>query len=138
MPRQSGYDALMMTATRIHILMASLMGAAGIALWARAAHGGGVPNLVTAAQFLLIHAVAALAITGVRKQGLMHDAVTRWAVSILILGTLLFAGDLALRALSGAGLFPMAAPIGGTSLIAGWLLLAVAALLPSHQRMSSP
>jgi uncharacterized membrane protein YgdD (TMEM256/DUF423 family) len=121
----------MMTAARIHILLASLMGAAGIALWARAAHGG-LPNLVTAAQFLLIHAAAVLAITASRKQGLMHDAAARWAVSILILGTVLFAGDLTFRALAGAGLFPMAAPIGGSALIGGWLILAVATLLPVH------
>jgi uncharacterized membrane protein YgdD (TMEM256/DUF423 family) len=123
----------MMTATRIHTLLASLMGAAGIALWARAAHGG-LTNLVTAAQFLLIHAVAVLAITACRRQGLVHDAAARWSITVLIVGTLLFAGDLTFRALAGAGLFPMAAPIGGSALILGWLILALAALLPAHQR----
>jgi uncharacterized membrane protein YgdD (TMEM256/DUF423 family) len=119
----------MITAARIHILLACLMGAAGVALWARAAHGGGLPNLVTAAQFLHIHASAVLALTACRKQGLMHDAAARWGIAVLIIGTLLFAGDLAMRTLAGTGLFPMAAPIGGSLLIVGWLMLGLAALL---------
>ena len=36
--------------------------------------------------------------------------------------------EIALRALAGHRLFPMAAPSGGTLLIGGWALLAVAAL----------
>ena len=42
----------------------------------------------------------------------------------------LFAGDLTLRQYAGHGLFPMAAPTGGTLLIASWLALAVAAAWP--------
>jgi len=37
---------------------------------------------------------------------------------------------LALRQYAGHGLFPMAAPTGGTLLIASWLTLAVAAAWP--------
>ena len=39
-------------------------------------------------------------------------------------------GDLTLRQYAGHGLFPMAAPTGGTLLIASWLALAVAAAWP--------
>jgi uncharacterized membrane protein YgdD (TMEM256/DUF423 family) len=42
----------------------------------------------------------------------------------------LFAGDLTLRQYAGHSLFPMAAPTGGTLLIASWLVLAVAAAWP--------
>jgi uncharacterized membrane protein YgdD (TMEM256/DUF423 family) len=44
-------------------------------------------------------------------------------------GPLLFSGDIALRALVGQRLFPMAAASGGPLLIGGWALLAIAALL---------
>ena len=42
-----------------------------------------------------------------------------------VAATALFAGDLTLRHYAGHGLFPMAAPTGGTLLIASWLVLAV-------------
>jgi uncharacterized membrane protein YgdD (TMEM256/DUF423 family) len=38
----------------------------------------------------------------------------------------LFSGDIAVRTLMGQRLFPMAAPIGGSTMIAGWLVLAAA------------
>ncbi|MFD2030171.1 hypothetical protein ACFSKM_07460 [Ancylobacter dichloromethanicus] len=40
---------------------------------------------------------------------------------------MLFSGTLAARALWNIVLFPMAAPAGGTMLILGWLVLALAA-----------
>lgn len=117
-----------MTATRLHLLLAGLMGALGVALWAAAAHLGG-GNAATAAQMLLIHAAAIPGLTAARKAGHLADAIARTGVSILILGVALFAGDLALRAFSGAGLFTMAAPIGGSTMIGGWLVVAAAALM---------
>ena len=45
----------------------------------------------------------------------------------------LFAGDLTLRQYAGHSLFPMAAPTGGTLLIASWLALAVAAAWPRRR-----
>jgi uncharacterized membrane protein YgdD (TMEM256/DUF423 family) len=48
----------------------------------------------------------------------------------MILGTLLFSGDVALRAVTGERLFANAAPIGGTILILAWLMLAILAVLP--------
>jgi uncharacterized membrane protein YgdD (TMEM256/DUF423 family) len=44
------------------------------------------------------------------------------------IGLLLFCGDLACRDFLGQPLFAMAAPTGGTILMGGWLLLAVAAV----------
>jgi uncharacterized membrane protein YgdD (TMEM256/DUF423 family) len=117
-----------MSASRIHILLAALMGAAGVALWAMAAHRAGGESLVTAAQFLLIHACAVLGLTACRKQALVHDRIASIASAMLILGTLLFSGDIAARVLVGGRLFPMAAPAGGSLLIAGWLVVAVAAV----------
>ena len=119
-----------MSASRIHILFAALMGAAGVALWAMAAHRAGGDSLVTSAQFLLIHACAVLGLTACRKQGLVHDRIASLAAAVLILGTVLFAGDIAARVLAGGRLFPMAAPLGGSLLIAGWLTVGVAVVWP--------
>jgi uncharacterized membrane protein YgdD (TMEM256/DUF423 family) len=116
-----------MTASRIHILLASLMGAAGIALWALAVHRGG-PHAATAAQMLLIHAALVPGLSAARKAGLVAERPASLGVSALILGAILFSGDIAARAFLGGGLFPIAAPIGGTLLILGWLLAAASAL----------
>jgi uncharacterized membrane protein YgdD (TMEM256/DUF423 family) len=51
-----------------------------------------------------------------------------------VVGPTLFAGDVSARALIGHRLFPMAAPTGGTILIAAWLALAIAALAGAFQR----
>ena len=116
-----------MTASRIHIALAGLMGAAGVTLWAMAAHRG-APNLATSGQMLLLHAAAVPALAVCRKLGLIHDRIAGLAAAALILGAFLFSGDLAARAFLGSGLFPMAAPTGGLLLIAGWLCAAGAAL----------
>ena len=47
-----------------------------------------------------------------------------------VIAASLFAGDLTLRQYAGHSLFPMAAPTGGTLLIASWLALALAAIWP--------
>jgi uncharacterized membrane protein YgdD (TMEM256/DUF423 family) len=108
-------------------MLAALMGAAGVALWASATHGGEA-NLQIAAQMLLIHAAAVTGATACRKQRLIHDRLASLGISALILGILLFAADLWTRARLGARLFPMAAPLGGSLAIIGWLTLAAAAL----------
>jgi len=49
-----------------------------------------------------------------------------------VVASALFAGDLTLRQFAGHSLFSMAAPTGGTLLIASWLLLAVGAAWPKR------
>ena len=120
-----------MIASRIHLCLAALMGAAGVALWAMAAHRAGGASMVTAAQFLLLHAGAVTGLTACRKQELLNNWTASLGIAGLILGTVLFSGDLAMRAFTGSGLFPMAAPIGGSLLIAAWLVVGVSALLKS-------
>jgi uncharacterized membrane protein YgdD (TMEM256/DUF423 family) len=103
------------------ILAAGLFGAAGVALSAAAAHAGG-GNIATAANFLLFHAPAllALSVLGAGK-------VLRAGGWILLVGVLLFSGDLLARHYIGDRLFPMAAPAGGTLMILGWLVIAASA-----------
>ncbi|NBJ11796.1 DUF423 domain-containing protein [Microvirga arsenatis] len=113
---------------RILIALASLSGLLGVALSAAAAHitGG---NLATAAQFLLFHAPALLALVALIAAGAVNPLLGQIAGYVMVLGLVLFCGDLSRRAFSGVALFPRAAPTGGILLMAGWLLLGVSALL---------
>lgn len=110
-------------AGRVLLVAAGICGALGVATAARASHTAD-DNLGIAANFLLLHAPVLI--------GLSLMAVNRVAIGaglVLILGLLLFAGDLAARSLLGAPLFPLAAPFGGGALIVGWLLVAVAGVV---------
>ncbi|TRC81016.1 DUF423 domain-containing protein [Mesorhizobium sp. WSM4307] len=111
------------SASRLLVLAGGLSGAAGVALSAAAAHRGGAFT-GTAASFLLMHAPVFLAV------GLIGaNRCLRIASLVLLAGLLLFAGDLFARDFLGSRLFPMSAPIGGTLLIAGWLGIAISALV---------
>ncbi len=104
------------------LIVGALCGAAGVALAARGSHSGDA-NLSIAANFLIMHAPALIAIAA-----LPLGRWSKWAGWVLLAGLLLFAGDLMTRSQLGNALFPMAAPIGGVGMIAGWLGVAVGAL----------
>lgn len=115
--------------TRILLVFAGLMGAAGVAAAAAAAHVGGGANLETAAHFLLFHASA---LVGLSALGLMLGrgrAVLYLGASTIALGTLLFSGDLASRALMEVKLLGGSAPFGGSLMILGWLTAGASALI---------
>ncbi|MER2248336.1 DUF423 domain-containing protein [Methylorubrum podarium] len=118
---------------RLLAALAALAGGLGVAASAAAAHTSGGETLKTAAQFLLFHAPAILALTGLAAAGLTRGALTRLAAAALLLGLVLFSGDLAMRALLGQALFAMAAPSGGMVLMAGWLLAAIAVMVPARR-----
>lgn len=111
------------------IAAAGLIGALGVATAAYASHGGN-EMLGIAANFLLLHAPALIAI------GVLPGRPFRASGGVILLGVLLFAGDLAMRALQDHPLFPFAAPVGGGLMILGWLGLAVAAML--RGRIATP
>jgi uncharacterized membrane protein YgdD (TMEM256/DUF423 family) len=53
---------------------------------------------------------------------------TAWLAGLLmIVGTLLFAGDLVTLRFTGSGLFPYAAPSGGWAMMLGWLAVSASA-----------
>ena len=111
------------------ILLAALMGASGVILAAAGAHLAAGTGLDSAAYMLLFHAVAVLSAASVVRQGLLARQLAGAALVAWVVGATLFAGDIAMRAFLGHRLFPMAAPSGGTLLIAGWLALAAAAVV---------
>ena len=115
---------------RILIVLAAIMGADGVILAAASAHQADASRLGAASSMLLFHACAVLAAVALAERALVHARIGLAAAIGFIIAASLFAGDLTLRQYAGHGLFPLAAPTGGTLLIASWLALAVAAAWP--------
>jgi uncharacterized membrane protein YgdD (TMEM256/DUF423 family) len=115
---------------RILIALAAIMGADGVILAAASAHQSDATRLAAASSMLLFHAAAVLGVVALAERGIIHLRIGIAAAWGFVIAAALFAGDLTLRQYAGQGLFPMAAPTGGTLLIASWLLLAVAAAWP--------
>ena len=120
----------MMRACRILIGLAAIMGADGVILAAASAHQADASRLASASSMLLFHASAVLGIVALVERTTIHVRIGLAAAFGLVIAAALFAGDLTLRQYAGHGLFPFAAPTGGTLLIASWLALAVAAAWP--------
>jgi uncharacterized membrane protein YgdD (TMEM256/DUF423 family) len=119
-------------AHRILIVLAGIMGADGVLLAAASAHGADTSRLAAASSVLLFHACAVLGTVALAERGIAHVRIGITAACGFVLAAGLFAGDLTLRHYAGRGLFPMAAPTGGTLLIASWLALAVSAAWPKR------
>lgn len=115
---------------RVLIALAGLMGAAGVALAAAAAHGADAGRLASASAMLLFHATAILACLALLARGLLHGGIGLVAACGFVIGAALFAADLTLRQYAGHSLFPMAAPTGGTTMILSWLAVTLAAVVP--------
>jgi uncharacterized membrane protein YgdD (TMEM256/DUF423 family) len=116
---------------RILIVLAAVMGADGVMLAAAAAHLPDASRLASASSMLLFHAMAILGIVGLAERSIIHLRIGLTAAFGFVIAAALFAGDLTLRQYAGRGLFPMAAPTGGTLLIVSWLALAVSAAWPT-------
>jgi uncharacterized membrane protein YgdD (TMEM256/DUF423 family) len=108
---------------------AGLLGAAGVALGAVAAHKVPTPAMASAAQMLMVHGVAVLAISAWAVRSAHAAGWWRVAARVMLLGVALFSGDIALRGLEIGQLFPMAAPTGGSLTILAWVLMSVAAVI---------
>jgi uncharacterized membrane protein YgdD (TMEM256/DUF423 family) len=117
-------------AHRILIGLSGIMGADGVILAAASAHQADASRLGAASSMLLFHACAVLATVALLERGVIHARIGTVAAWGFVIAAALFATDLALRQYAGHSLFPMAAPTGGTLLIASWLALAVAAAWP--------
>ncbi|MFG1346919.1 DUF423 domain-containing protein [Xanthobacter autotrophicus DSM 431] len=115
--------------TRLLLLASGLLGAAGVAAAAAAAHVTGGGLLETAAHFLLFTAVAVAGLCALALRLAGGSAVVRAGASLLVLGCLLFSGDLAARALMDVKLLGGSAPFGGTTMILGWLVVAASAFV---------
>jgi uncharacterized membrane protein YgdD (TMEM256/DUF423 family) len=112
--------------------LGGLLGAAGVGLAAAAAHLSGEPSAAIAANFLLFHAAALLAITALNAA--RPHPLLLVAGFLMVIGAVLFSGDLALRAFAALRLIPMGAPAGGIILILGWIVAAVGGVAAQSRR----
>ena len=110
------------------LALAGLAGAAGVALAAVAAHKVESPALATAATMLMIHATAVVALSAVAMQ-VVRSRFWIYAAAVMLSAVTLFSGDIALHTLGGSHIFPRAAPLGGSLLIASWVAVALLAAL---------
>ena len=110
--------------------IACLMGAGGVIAAAAAAHVTGEGRTTAAAQILMVHAAATLALAA---SGAVASRFTFAGTLGLQAGAILFSADMAARTVLERALFPSAAPIGGTILIVAWLVAAAGFAFESHQ-----
>jgi uncharacterized membrane protein YgdD (TMEM256/DUF423 family) len=125
--------------SRFRLRLTALLGLAGVLLGALGAHGhvhdvvsttGYLDQWQTAVQYHQIHAVALLllALLGLDPTSLKP----RFRASFIAfnLGIFLFSGSLYLLSYTGIKWLGAITPLGGLSLMIGWLLLAGAATRP--------
>jgi uncharacterized membrane protein YgdD (TMEM256/DUF423 family) len=119
---------------RTFLAAAALFGLAGVAAGAFGAHAlrtrippERVATFETGARYLLYGAFALLGVEWFRAAG-PDQVAESWAGVCLAAGTVLFSGSLFVLTLTGRRSWGAVTPIGGVLLLAGWALLAVAAL----------
>src|ERR1051325_2672416 len=103
------------------LVFAGLMGAAGIALAAASAHGAPGSGLDSAGYLLLLHATSVVGGVALFHQSMLSRGAGLIALCGFVVGAAL--------TYIGTRLFPVAARTGGIIMIAGWLVLALAALM---------
>ena len=104
-------------------LLSVMAGAFGAHLLRDTLEPGALNTFQTAARFQMYHALA-LVLTGllVDRGPSRMLVVAGW---LFASGVILFCGSLYILALTGIGVFGAVAPVGGLSLMGGWILLAV-------------
>jgi uncharacterized membrane protein YgdD (TMEM256/DUF423 family) len=116
--------------------IAALMGAAGVGLAAAGVHASGGELASRGALFLLIHAVAALAIAAHARLATAPGRALIFVGFVMEAGAALFSAELAMRAFTGDRIFPFAAPIGGSTMMISWLALAIVFALAARRHAS--
>jgi uncharacterized membrane protein YgdD (TMEM256/DUF423 family) len=112
---------------------ASLSGATGVIESAAAAHLVADPLLKTSADFLIVNAAAAIAISAVGLAGAERKTYLLIGATLLLTGSILFGGELSAHVFLGRHV-PLVAPVGGGLVIFGWLMTAVAAFARLFER----
>jgi uncharacterized membrane protein YgdD (TMEM256/DUF423 family) len=115
------------------LFLSAALGFLGVLLGAFAAHGLDsrlsprmLANFETGARYQMYHALAmGLAAFAVRGRA---ARLANAAGFLFLIGILLFSGSLYVLALTGITRLGMITPLGGLSLMAGWVALALAAL----------
>lgn len=129
------YEGKMMRSElRPFVLLGAVNGSLGVAFGAFGAHALRdriTPAMLdvykTGVQYHLAHAVALL-LVALLADHWRNSRLVRACGWLFIAGIVLFSGSLYLLAVSGARILGLITPLGGLCFLAGWLLLAVAAV----------
>ena len=115
------------------LFIAAILGGSGVALAAFGQHaltGRLEPRMLaafaTGAQYQVTHALA-MGLAALAARGAAENLAERAAL-LFFVSILLFSGSLYGLALSGIRILGFVTPLGGLALIAGWIVLALAAL----------
>ena len=111
------------------VAAAGLIGLLSVAFGAFAAHGMTDPKAIewlkTASQYAAVHALAVLAVAGLARGGFV---VVRGTSLAFLVGVLVFSGSLVAMAFGAPRWLGMVTPVGGLTLMVGWVLVLVAAV----------
>ena len=123
---------------RLFLVIGALSALASVVVGAATTHtsnenvAANAALLQTAMQYHQFHALALLAV------GLIFDRVpSRWVAAagwLMVLGSLLFSGNLYLRSLAGYHALHVVTPFGGGAFMLGWLALAIGVLARGGNR----
>src|SRR5579864_9205948 len=118
---------------RTWLMIAAINGALAVLCGAFAAHGLKTrltPDMVgvfdTGARYHLMHALA-IGLAAVAARGPAAPRA-RLAAALFLAGIILFSGSLYLLALTGVTAYGFITPFGGIAFVAGWIVLAAAAM----------
>ncbi|MBL4584799.1 MAG: DUF423 domain-containing protein [Pseudomonadales bacterium] len=81
----------------------------------------------TAVEYQFYHALALLLVAGIGFQFPQASGL-KWAAVLFVAGTVLFSGSLYALVFTGIKILGAVTPLGGLCFLAGWLVLAFAAL----------
>ena len=122
---------------RTTLLTAGLLGATGVAFGALGAHAmsgfladrGMTSAWETGARYQLFHAVALIGVAAWLRtaQGPTQRRLS-WAATCWSVGTVLFSGSLYILAVGGPRWVGPVTPLGGITLMVGWLCVVAAAM----------
>ncbi len=122
-----------MTDQAVYLRIGAVLGALAVVVGAFGAHGlesilsdemAGV--FETGVQYHFYHALAILAVAA-GSSALWGSRFCLWACRAWALGILIFSGSLYALVMTNIGWLGAITPIGGVAMIAGWVLLALAA-----------
>ena len=111
---------------RLWIGLGALIGLVAVAMAAMAAHMFDATVLAALGRVVDMLAWHALALLVCGVWAARGGPLVHVAAGLFVIGLVLFAGSVCLGAMAGIRL-PMVAPVGGSLLMLGWLVLAVSA-----------
>ena len=122
---------------RFPLLAAGILGLVGVAIGAFGAHAlrvtlmerGMMQAWETGSRYHLFHAIALLGVAAWARNDVAEPAgrLALWVARLWSIGIVLFSGSLYWLALGGPRWLGPVTPLGGVALMAGWLLLVIAA-----------